>query len=148
MPIPATFIEYLAEMPGMERFALGMYERIDTYALLVASRYLADGRTAETFRALAAEQLAQAETRTGPWLENFNEAERNQWRADTAALDPRLILRPELWAWSRRQDLNLYWVEYYLDMLEAYARKRAAEASPANDNADVIPALRRALAEV
>lgn len=154
MPVPPTFLEFLAAMPGgPSGHSLGIYGQIDTYASLLASKYRDEhGRTPESLRALADRQMAQATTRTGEWIQNFDEAQRNYWRAGMCALDPRLILRPDLRAWAQTYtDIECTWVEHYLYFLETWARARQAErtgAAAANDNADEYAAVQRAVADL
>lgn len=151
MPVPATFLEFLAEMPdGPSGHGMSIYARVDTMAGLIASRYAAEGRTADSLRALADQQMEQATTRTGRWTDNYHEAQRNYWRAGMCALDPKLILRPDLSAWVRCRDVDIEhaWVDWYLDLLEIYARKRLAERTGANDNADGLAPVQDAVASV
>lgn len=106
-----TFIDFIEEQPGLRRFAIAQYSRIDDNALDLGRRIRA-GRDIGVLRSLAADPMLSPSLR-----------EQNRIMADALERDPsgRLASIPSLRAWAALPDgLGLTWINWYTVYVNAW----------------------------
>lgn len=106
-----TFLEFIEQQPGLERYAIDMYLLIDRNAEQVGAA-IARGLSVSDLRAQAAEQAR----RGLGWL-----AAKNSEQADALEQDPRLAAIPSLRAWAAQPDgIGQTYINWYVVLLQAW----------------------------
>lgn len=119
------FIDFIEEMPGLERYAFRMYERIDNTAVKAGLQLAPqeDWQRQEFIEALR-------KSASAPCLSEMLRGQKSRM-ADALERDPtgRLAAIPSLRAWAARYDIDSHWISWYCALVNAWIDAQKASAA-------------------